>query len=162
MAERILKHISEEQIHQIKKQLLLYRHNSQTNRLPAIFDIHNTSHCQQFVGARGGCSKEDRPKVVFTALKRRLSLAAVRYFLQRKKAEKLEEKKKAEDEEEEDREKTATTELLELSHLCHNRWCVNPHHLVRETHKANCERRHQCGSGKCNCELHQRTPKCLI
>jgi len=162
MAEQMLKHISEENLHEIKKQILLYRHNAQTNRLPAIFDVNNTSHCQQFVGARGGCSKEDRPKVVFTALKKRLPLAAVCYFLQRKTAEKLEEKTKAVDEEE-GRENTSTTELLELSHLCHNRWCVNPHHLVRETHKANCERRHQCGSGsKCNCEVHQRTPKCVI
>ena len=94
-------------------------HNSEKNRLPAIFDVHNTSRCQQFVGARGGCSKEVRPKVVFPALKRRLPLAHVHHFLLRKKAEKLEKKKAVDGEE--DREKTTTTATseLELSHLCH-------------------------------------------
>ena len=81
------------------------------------------------MGARRGCSKELRPKIAFPALKKRLYIAHVRHFLQRKKAEKPEKKKAVngeEDKEDKDREETATTATeFELSHLCHNRCCIN-------------------------------------
>lgn len=34
---------------------------------------------------------------------------------------------------------------LELDHTCHNKLCVNPHHLEAVTHQENCARRRKSG-----------------
>ena len=37
---------------------------------------------------------------------------------------------------------------LELDHICHNKLCVNPEHLVAVTHRENCKRRRRSGPAK--------------
>lgn len=49
--------------------------------------------------------------------------------------------------------------LWEASHLCHQRRCCNPQHLVIETHRSN-ERRKPCWVKKvCVCQQH---PRCVL
>jgi hypothetical protein len=45
---------------------------------------------------------------------------------------------------------------IDISHLCHNRKCFNPQHLVRETHAKNWDRIHCHGGAHCKHE-----PACL-
>ncbi len=47
---------------------------------------------------------------------------------------------------------------VECSHLCHNRLCVNPQHIVLESHAANQERIHCRSQGLCS-KLHM--PWCI-
>ena len=53
----------------------------------------------------------------------------------------------------------------ECSHLCHNAACVNPDHLVWESHQMNTSRINCVGSVTCKCGnetiLCRHTPKCL-
>ena len=48
---------------------------------------------------------------------------------------------------------------LEVSHLCHNGICVNPAHLVLETHETNLERISCKSQGQCT---KQHQPFCLL
>ena len=48
---------------------------------------------------------------------------------------------------------------LEVSHICHNRLCVNIDHLVLESHMTNCSRR-ECVAKKICCKTHK--PECLL
>ena len=48
---------------------------------------------------------------------------------------------------------------IECSHLCHNRLCVNPEHIVLEPHATNLERIHCKGQGIC-ARCHE--PYCLL
>lgn len=52
-----------------------------------------------------------------------------------------------------------TCEKMEVSHLCHKRTCVNPDHLVLETHGTNAERRHCNAQGLCTAG---HEPHCLF
>lgn len=53
----------------------------------------------------------------------------------------------------------ASGRTVEVSHLCHNGICVNPAHLVLESHERNLERICCKSRGQCT-KLHQ--PYCLI
>lgn len=50
-------------------------------------------------------------------------------------------------------------QLLEVSHLCHNRLCVNPDHLVAEVHCINMSRIHCHYTGACSLE---HCPPCIF
>lgn len=50
---------------------------------------------------------------------------------------------------------------LEVSHLCHQRLCVNPDHLILEPGSVNSGRRHCHAQNRC-CKDHERYPNCLI
>ena len=47
----------------------------------------------------------------------------------------------------------------EVSHLCHNSLCVNPDHLVAETHAANVERLSCHALGHC---IRTHEPPCIV
>jgi Zinc-binding loop region of homing endonuclease len=49
-------------------------------------------------------------------------------------------------------------EILNVSHLCHNRLCINTDHLTLETHSVNQSREHCKMQGQCT-KLHM--PHCL-
>jgi hypothetical protein len=52
------------------------------------------------------------------------------------------------------------TVAVEVSHLCHNRLCVTPEHLVLEPHLINAERQHCVQQGRCT--HHGVHPDCLL
>ena len=49
--------------------------------------------------------------------------------------------------------------LLDVSHIYHNKLCINPDHLVLETHHFNMSRIHCHFSGTCSLE---HSPPCLL
>lgn len=49
--------------------------------------------------------------------------------------------------------------VLEVSHLCHNKLCIKPEHLVLESHETNCERKACFMLGTC-CRVH--FPECKL
>ena len=50
---------------------------------------------------------------------------------------------------------------LDVSHLCHNKSCINPGHLVLEPHSTNCKRRLCHHEKRCH-ENHQGGPLCMV
>ena len=50
-------------------------------------------------------------------------------------------------------------ELLEISHLCHKKLCINPEHLVLEAHMVNMSRAHCFIHGACSLE---HSPPCIL
>lgn len=53
----------------------------------------------------------------------------------------------------------ASGAFLDVSHICHNKLCINPDHLVLETHLANMSRIHCHYSGVCSLE---HSPACFF
>lgn len=49
--------------------------------------------------------------------------------------------------------------LLEISHICHNKLCIEPNHLVLESHETNCERRSCQLVGEC---VRNHVPPCIF
>lgn len=49
--------------------------------------------------------------------------------------------------------------ILEVSHLCHNKICIKPQHLVLESHEQNCERKRCECLGYCTLE---HVPPCIF
>ena len=128
------------------------RSNAHKDKYPCIYlSKVGDLHCHQFVGKIGGSSKrvKSRPKYKFKALPNRHYVAHVLDFVFR--INRPNPVYEFED---------SNSRPLELSHLCHNLWCVNPSHLVRETHTINCQRRDQCSRRHCSCKEENRTPEC--
>ncbi len=59
----------------------------------------------------------------------------------------------------------ADSTLDEASHLCHNRWCIRPLHIVWESRTKNENRKNCPGDVVCQCGDHRllcvHTPKCI-
>jgi hypothetical protein len=51
-------------------------------------------------------------------------------------------------------------EGYDISHLCHNSLCINPHHLSFEPHSVN-NNRQRCKNKK-ECTFHENRPMCLL
>lgn len=127
----------------------MLRANGEENIYPCIFSNASDKGCYQFVGREGGSSKgKIRPQFKFKSLKKRHYVIHVFDFAFRVNNPHPVYKFR-----------DSSGGLLELSHLCHNKWCVNPSHVVRETHTANCART-QC-KRHCKCKEDGRQPNCI-
>lgn len=142
------------EMREIGARLLEFKENGQNGKLPAIYKVRNRqgkSECEEFIGAMGGSSRKNnsRPQVKFSVLGSKVSLASAMdavYQVHWKAAHPEEAEYRYEG---------------EISHLCHFKWCINPHHLVREAHITNCERRDNCSRFACCCESQGRNPPCV-
>lgn len=50
-------------------------------------------------------------------------------------------------------------EQIDISHLCNNKLCCNPHHLILEAHSVNMSRNHCFQSGILSCD---HFPACIL
>lgn len=53
----------------------------------------------------------------------------------------------------------SSADNLEVSHLCHNKLCIRPDHLILESHEANCERKSCQLLGQC---VRHHDPPCIF
>ena len=138
-------------INELKSEFDTLRANSYQNKYPCIYLRNQT--CYEFIGKCGGTSSKasnsSRPKYKFKSLPKRHYVAHVLDFVFRIH-------RPSQDYTFEDSDHNP----LELSHLCHHLWCVNPSHLVRETHAVNCQRRDECSPRHCKCVQEGRYPVC--
>lgn len=149
-----IRDLSEDELLEIKAQIVQYKENSLRNEQPAIYTVRNRqgkSECHEFVGALGGSSKKTntRPQIKFKVLPKKIYLASAMDAIFRLNWHEAH---------------PDTPDYNfdgEISHLCHQKWCVNPEHLVRESHNINCERRDYCSRNRCLCEQQRRKPPCV-
>ena len=148
---KALKDLNESELQEVKAKIEEYKVNARLRKYPAIYAVSNRrgkSECHEFLGALGGSSRKNdsRPQVKFRPLSCKVTLASAMDAVYKVHA---------------DPSRGDYAFDGEISHLCHLKWCVNPHHLVREAHKVNCERRDNCSHTKCLCVTQGRCPPCI-
>lgn len=153
MSNKSIQDLNEEELGTIAIKIKEYYDNAKNNVHPAIFSVKNRlgkSECQHFIGAFGGSSRKEntRPQVKFNVLPKKILLATAMDAVYKARWN-------------EAHPDEAYNYEYEISHLCSQKWCINPNHIVRENHITNCQRRDNCSRHRCVCESQGRKPHCV-